>query len=144
MRKQFRISTKAAIFNTSRSKVVAIHLDEVGARGLPGGHMEEDETPEVAIARELLEECGLTCKNLQRKDFFMYSDGYVARHEIYWLPPYGRLNLAILDTLQNIPVIWVARNVFVPVINLFLTSEPNVHECPWTHPVPLYCYSDWI
>lgn len=75
MRKLFRVSTKAAVFDATRTKVVVIHMDQSSAWGLPGGHVEDGEGPDDAIIRELSEECGITCDDLQRKDFFVHSDG---------------------------------------------------------------------
>ena len=56
MRKQFRAATKAALFNRDKSRVLVIHMDQNNDWGLPGGHIEENETPDEAITRELLEE----------------------------------------------------------------------------------------
>lgn len=67
MRKQFRVSTKAAVFDTSHKKVVVIHMDKINAWGLPSGHIEDGETPDEAITHELSEECGLICTDLQKK-----------------------------------------------------------------------------
>lgn len=75
MKRLFRVSAKAAIYNKTRDKVLVIHMDQVNDWGLPGGHIEEGETPDEAIARELLEECGVVSSNLGRADFFMHSNG---------------------------------------------------------------------
>ncbi|MBM3210337.1 NUDIX domain-containing protein [Candidatus Saccharibacteria bacterium] len=64
------VSCKAALFNPSRTKVVIVELAP-GKFGLPGGHMEADETPDVAVRRELAEEIGLTDTRLIRTDFWL-------------------------------------------------------------------------
>ena len=41
--------------------------------GIPGGHIEENETPKQAAFRETLEESGITCTNLKlvhKEEFF--------------------------------------------------------------------------
>ncbi len=75
MRRQFRVSTKVALFDTSRLRVLVIHMDQNNDWGLPGGHIEEDETPDEAMIRELYEECGVSSPDLQHADFFMHSEG---------------------------------------------------------------------
>lgn len=77
MRKEFRVSTKAAIFNEPKTKVVVISMGHDADWGLPGGHIEEDETPDITIARELYEECGVELLNLSHRDFFMHSNGKI-------------------------------------------------------------------
>ncbi|MDO4660732.1 MAG: NUDIX domain-containing protein [Candidatus Saccharibacteria bacterium] len=45
--------------------------------GLPSGHIEAGETPDQAIERELMEECGLAIPHLQCRDFFLHSKGKI-------------------------------------------------------------------
>lgn len=78
MRKLFRVSTKAAVFDTSREKVVVVRRNKskqwkYDAWDLPGGHLEDNEEPEIAISRELMEECGIKCENLQKAGFFLHN-----------------------------------------------------------------------
>jgi len=75
MHKLFNVSTKAAIFNSNKDKVIVIYMGEIDDHGLPGGHIEENETPDQAIARELLEECGIVPSDLRHADFFVHSGG---------------------------------------------------------------------
>jgi 8-oxo-dGTP pyrophosphatase MutT (NUDIX family) len=49
-----------------------------GHWGFFGGHMEPDETPEVAVKRELLEEIGYAPSVMS--EFRLYSDSSVVRH----------------------------------------------------------------
>lgn len=75
MRKEFRVATKVALFSPDRSKVLVIHMDQNNDWGLPGGHIEESETPDETIVRELREECGTTSEDMQHADFFLHSSG---------------------------------------------------------------------
>ncbi len=43
--------------------------------GLPGGHMDDGESPDAAIVRELSEELGLDDVALERGDFWMHGSG---------------------------------------------------------------------
>jgi 8-oxo-dGTP pyrophosphatase MutT (NUDIX family) len=56
-----RISVKIALMNTLGNKVLVTQLHD-GRYGLPGGHLEYDETPLEALSRELHEELGITFK----------------------------------------------------------------------------------
>ncbi len=77
MRKLFKVVTKAAIYNTDESKVLVIHMDRNRDYGLPGGHIDENEDIDIAMQRELYEECGIKVPRLQRTDFFFHSNGKI-------------------------------------------------------------------
>ena len=72
MREKFRVVTKAAIYNTDRTKVVIISMPNDGAYGLPGGHIESGESIEECMSRELYEECGIEIGDLQKATFFFH------------------------------------------------------------------------
>ena len=70
-----KVTVKAAVYSPDRSKVLVIHMeheDEWKSHdwGLPGGHLDEGETIDHAIARELMEECGIAVAGLTKTDFF--------------------------------------------------------------------------
>lgn len=75
MRKLFKVSTKAAVFNRDRTKVLVIHMDKINDYGLPGGHIDENEDIEASLRRELVEECGIKEVELKKADFFLHSNG---------------------------------------------------------------------
>ena len=77
MRLLFPVSTKAAIYSENASHVLVIYINKNKSWGLPGGHIEAGETPDQAIERELMEECGLAIPHLQRRDFFLHSEGKI-------------------------------------------------------------------
>jgi len=81
MRKQFDVSTKAAIYNSDSSRVLVIYTNKSingeWRYGLPGGHIEDDESPDQAMARELREECGIVVDNLRHIDFFIHCTGKI-------------------------------------------------------------------
>lgn len=62
----FKVVTKAAIYSGDKSKVLVIYMDRNNDYGLPGGHIEEGENLDDAMRRELLEECGVTVRDLQK------------------------------------------------------------------------------
>lgn len=64
-----------------------------GHWGLFGGHLEADESPDVALARELLEEIGYTPPNLV--EFGCYPDAKAIRH-VYHAPLTVELNKLVL------------------------------------------------
>lgn len=72
----FRVSCKAALFNPDGDKVLLVRYAP-GVYGLPGGHIENDEHPDEAMARELEEELGLHDVVLRRGSFTKHEDGKI-------------------------------------------------------------------
>jgi len=72
---QFFISNKIAIFSHDLKKVMIMTYPPRGIFGLPGGHLDPGEEPEVAMERELEEELGVTLTDIKKKDFFIRSFG---------------------------------------------------------------------
>lgn len=54
----FQVSGKAILFNAAKDKMVLLHNSR-GWWTIPGGHIEKDETPEMAARREIKEELGV-------------------------------------------------------------------------------------
>lgn len=74
-RPRHRVSTKIALLNPAGDKVLLTRLHD-GRFGLPGGHVEGNETPEETIGRELYEELGLAYHGELRKgDFWRDPNG---------------------------------------------------------------------
>lgn len=105
----FKVVTKAAIFNSDKSKVLVIHMDRINDYGLPGGHIEKDESIEDAMKRELYEECGVETATLKKCDFFFHSNGKVV------LAFTGNVStdkiLSKQNNLEGIPK-WLTREEF--------------------------------
>lgn len=70
-----RVSCKCALYTADGSKVLLSRYGPQNGFGLPGGHVEADETPDEAMGRELLEEVGLTGVAVTKRDFWMHDDG---------------------------------------------------------------------
>jgi len=70
----FRVTCKCALYTPDSKKVL---LAEYGPDnfGLPGGHIDLNETPDEAMQRELSEELGLSGIGINRKDFFFHPNG---------------------------------------------------------------------
>lgn len=77
MNQKFEVSSKAAIFNLKLNKILVINIVQRDCYGLPGGHLEKDESPDQAIYRELYEECGIHLNNLKHVDFFLHESGKI-------------------------------------------------------------------
>lgn len=73
-RHHLRVSCKCALYTPDGSKVLLTYYRSKGY-GLPGGHMEADETPDQTVRRELHEELGVAGEMVERKDFWMHRNG---------------------------------------------------------------------
>jgi 8-oxo-dGTP diphosphatase len=75
---QIRFAVRALCFNES-GEVAIIHVkgkDNFGLKNyyeLPGGGIEADETPEVALKREMAEELGVVVKDFQKLGVITYN-----------------------------------------------------------------------
>jgi 8-oxo-dGTP pyrophosphatase MutT (NUDIX family) len=118
MRKMFKVVTKAAIFNYDKTKVLVIYMDQNNDYGLPGGHIEEDESIDVAMKRELYEECGIKSIELTKVDFFTHSNGKIVLAYTGVLAQDERV-VSMQDNLEGAPK-WLSKDEFADI-----TIEPN-------------------
>lgn len=65
-----RVSAKVALYSHDYSQVLVMVYAGGVAEGLPGGHLENHESPDQAIAREFMEELGVEIPPVERKNFF--------------------------------------------------------------------------
>lgn len=120
MHKLFKVSTKAAIFNSNHDKILVIHMVQKNDWGLPGGHIEESESPDDAMSRELVEECGLRSDNLVHKDFFIHSNGKII---LAYIGEVNDMNLkSEQNELEGIPK-WITKSEFQTI-----QIEPNYRK----------------
>jgi len=120
MRTLFPVSTKAAIYSKDASHILVIYINKNKSWGLPGGHIEAGETPDQAIKRELMEECGLAIPHLQRRDFFLHSEGKIILAYTGVAPSHTLQSTQ--HNCEGIPT-WVTRAEFAT-----LTIEPHYKE----------------
>lgn len=72
-----KVTCKIALFSPEKDRVLVVEYGQ-NEFGLPGGHLEEGETPEAAIVRELSEELGVSYKGtLKRADFWRHVEGKI-------------------------------------------------------------------
>lgn len=111
---QHYVTTKVAFYNEDATKILLMDLKGTKQTqyGLPGGHLDTDETPDQAITRELHEELGLIVdqNSLIRTDFFLHDNGKVV------LAYAGRLSTETQLQPSNPDKeigVWVNRDEFV-------------------------------
>jgi len=70
-----RASARALIFDDNNTTIYLIHRIKDGREYyvIPGGGVEESETPEETVKREILEETGIIMSNLKRLPDFKFS-----------------------------------------------------------------------
>lgn len=76
MHTTYRVTAKAILLNEEMTKVLVAHYSS-GSLGLPGGHIDADETPDQAVRRELEEEIGVSGLALRHFDFDRHHDGRI-------------------------------------------------------------------
>lgn len=70
------VSTKIALYDASGEHILIMHYPRGGGfYGLPGGHIEKNETPDDGLTRELREEVGIAAEQVARRDFFTIQPG---------------------------------------------------------------------
>jgi 8-oxo-dGTP pyrophosphatase MutT (NUDIX family) len=109
-RPRHRVSTKAALIDKATGRVLVTILGN-GKYGMPGGHVENGETPDAAIRRELKEELSIEVPSLTRDDFWKDPRG-----DRILLGYVGELNESqpiIVDGIEVIGTAWVSRSDIV-------------------------------
>ena len=64
------VSVKVALYSSDGKRVLLIYYPHDDGFGLPGGHIDTGETPDVALERELREELGIAI-DATPADFYM-------------------------------------------------------------------------
>ena len=124
-------STAPALLLTRRAGGLRSHA---GQWALPGGRMDEGETPEQAALRELREEIGLMpgpSAVLGRLDDYATRSGYLITPVVVWLDAAHdlQLNPQEVHSVHRIPVSELTRDD-APILNLVQTTQRQVLRMP--------------
>jgi mutator protein MutT len=124
-------STAPALLLTRRASGLRSHA---GQWALPGGRMDDGETPEQAALRELQEEVGLQpdpSAVLGRLDDYATRSGYLITPVVVWLDAAHDLQLNPLEvhSVHRIPVSELTRED-APILNLVQTTQRQVLRMP--------------
>jgi mutator protein MutT len=124
-------STAPALLLTRRASGLRSHA---GQWALPGGRMDEGETPEQAALRELQEEIGLTPAPravMGRLDDYATRSGYLITPVVLWLDTAQDLqpNPQEVLSVHRIPVSELMR-ADAPIINVVQTTQREVLRMP--------------
>lgn len=106
-RPRHRVSTKAALIDKDTGRVLVTILGN-GKYGMPGGHVENGETPDAAIRRELKEELSIEVPGLTRDDF--WKDPRGDRILLGYLGELSESQSIIVDGIEVIGTAWVSRS----------------------------------
>jgi mutator protein MutT len=124
-------STAPALLLTRRASGLRSHA---GQWALPGGRMDEGETPEQTALRELQEEVALTPDPdavLGRLDDYTTRSGYLITPVVMWLDaaPDLQLNAQEVESVHRIPFSELTR-ADAPILNLVQTTQREVLRMP--------------
>lgn len=124
-------STQAALILTKRAKHLRRHA---GQWALPGGRIDNDETPEETALRELAEEVGLQLAPtdvLGRLDTFITRSGFAMTPVVVWAGEARRLvpDPAEVASIHRIPVSEFLR-ADAPMLEALEGSEHPVLKMP--------------
>ncbi len=124
-------SDAPALLLTRRAQGLRQHA---GQWALPGGRLDDGETPEAAALRELAEEIGLaldTAAVLGRLDDYATRSGYVITPVVVWAGAARglRANPAEVESIHRIPVAELLR-ADAPLLNQPRASEHPVLRMP--------------
>lgn len=98
------VSAKVAIYNPDKTKVLLTEYLP-GKYGLPGGHLEANETPNEAAVREIAEEIGITLspKEITSKHFWRHDSGKIV---LGYIATLAEDTLFSLDPEEVLAVHW--------------------------------------
>lgn len=104
------ISAKIAMYSADLQRVLVMYYPRGDIYGLPGGHIDRGEQADVALARELQEELGVTVENAVHKDFFFIGRvilGYTAivPNDFATYPPKPKKEHAVWRTKDEVAAI---------------------------------------
>lgn len=124
-------STAPALLLTKRASDLRAHA---GQWAMPGGRIDDDETPEAAALRELHEEVGLALDVgavLGRLDDYATRSGYVITPVVVWAGPARDVapNAAEVASIHRIPVNELLRDD-APLLNHVKGAEHPVLRMP--------------
>ena len=124
-------STESALLLTRRAAGLRSHA---GQWAMPGGRLDEGETPEQAALRELVEEVGLALDGgavLGRLDDYATRSGYVITPVIVWAGPARELvaNANEVAAIHRIPTRELLR-ADAPLLNQVRGAEHPVLRMP--------------
>jgi 8-oxo-dGTP pyrophosphatase MutT (NUDIX family) len=128
------VSVKVALYSPDGQTVLVMkypHHQDGPYYGLPGGHLEANETPDQALIRELDEELGIFIPVFEKKSFFLRSGNQgsvilaysaVAPEGLVLKPTYPEKEYAIWMTAAELGGI---ENISGEYIKLVTENWPN-------------------
>ena len=101
------ISVKIALYSADLQRVLVMYYPNRDIYGLPGGHIDKNELPDFALARELKEELGVSVEGAKLKDSYrsgriILAYTAIVPNDFETFPPDPKFEYAVWRTKEEV------------------------------------------
>ena len=125
------VSVKVALYSADAQRVLVMYYPKRSIYGLPGGHIDKNELPDAALARELKEELGVSVEGATLKDSYrsgriILAYTAVVPNDFETFPPNPKFEHAVWRTKEEVKVMEALSEYYREFIIEYWPSVPTV------------------